>query len=327
MISAPNAATDPSSPRPPLVGGRGLGSLFSKAATIAGDIKLAHSVFALPFALLAAFLAASTPAIAWPRFTLQLGLIVICMVTARTWAMVINRLADARLDAANPRTARRAFASGRAARADGLVACAVAAALFAGACSLFGLVLGNWWPLALSGPVLVWIAGYSWTKRFTWLCHAWLGVALALSPLCAAVAVGGLDAILTHAEARTIWALAAMVVLWVSGFDVIYALQDLDYDRSVGLRSVPARFGWRGAVWLSRLLHAGAAGALVVVWDHSPALGPVYLGGAIAAIALLVFEHLTLIRRGPAGLPMVFFTYNGLVSLVVGGVGIVDVLL
>ncbi|MBT8484975.1 MAG: UbiA family prenyltransferase, partial [Phycisphaerae bacterium] len=161
------------------------------ARVIAADIKIAHSVFALPFAVLAAFMAAAPPATAidWSRFGTQLALIVIAMVLARTVAMLANRLIDRRLDAANPRTAGRALPSGRLSvpLARGvLLGCA---ALFMVTCGLFGVLDGNWWPAGLGGPVLVWIAAYGYFKRFTAACHLYLGSALAISPLAAAIAI------------------------------------------------------------------------------------------------------------------------------------------
>lgn len=289
---------------------------------IAGDIKLAHSVFALPFAVLGAFLARPADA-PWARFGGQLALVVVCMVFARTWAMLVNRLADARFDAANPRTGRRLFASGRMRTRDGWAWALAAAALFTLATAGFWLIDANPWPLALALPVLAWIALYSFTKRFTALCHLFLGGALAASPLAAAIAVepGSL------AELPALWCLAGMVAAWVAGFDVIYALQDIDFDRAAGLRSIPARLGWRGAAWASRALHAAAVGLLVAAWRLDPRLDALFGAGVAAAAALLVAEHALLARRGAAGIPMAFFTLNGIVSCVLGALGCADVLL
>jgi 4-hydroxybenzoate polyprenyltransferase len=300
-------------------------NLLERCAVAARDIKLAHSVFALPFALLAAFLAGpgSPGAFAWPRFTGQLGLILLCMVSARTWAMLANRVADARLDAANPRTAGRAFAAGRLSRRDGAVMLGASSAAFIGSCALFGVFYGNWWPLIASVPVLAWIAFYSLTKRFTALCHVFLGGALGASPLAAAVAVDPG----TLAGSPAIWLLSGMVVLWVAGFDVIYALQDLDHDRDAGLHSIPARLGVRGAVWTSRVLHGASFACLLGVLRVHPGLGVLFGLGVVATGALLIAEHVVLARRGKAGLQMAFFTLNGVISLVLGGTGIADILI
>lgn len=289
----------------------------------AADIKLSHSIFALPFAVLGAFLARPAEATGgWPRFAQQLALVVVCMVLARTWAMMVNRLADAGIDARNPRTARRAIASGRLSFRDGLFIAAGAASLFVAAAACFGWLFGNWWPAMLSAPVLGWLAFYSFAKRFTLLCHVLLGTALACSPLAAAIAVD--PAALSHTPA--LWWLAGMVVLWVGGFDVIYALQDTDFDRSTGLHSIPSRLGPRAAIWLSRAMHAGCAAALFMAARADPRLGPLFLAAVVLAAVLLLLEHAILARRGLAGLPMAFFTINGVVSCIVGTLGVIDTL-
>ena len=292
-----------------------------------GDIKLAHSIFALPFAVLGAFLVAprigdDPYAIDWLHFLPMLVLIVLCMVFARTWAMLVNRIADRRIDADNPRTARRAFASGALGIRDGVLMLLGSAAGFIGVCALFGVLFGNWWPAILAVPVLLWIGFYSLTKRFTWWCHVFLGGALAASPIAAAIAV---DPGLLHHTPAVFW-IAGMVVCWVAGFDVIYALQDLDYDRSVGLNSIPARFGWKRAAWLSRGLHLLAIGCLAAAWLGEEAFGGVFLGAIIVVGVVLVYEHLVLARRGRAGIPMAFFTLNGAVSIVLGLAGCADLL-
>lgn len=297
-------------------------SPLAVARAVAADIKLAHSIFALPFALLAAFLArpeSDTPA----RFGGKLGLVVGCMVFARTWAMLINRLADRGIDAANPRTARRALPAGRLSATQGSVATGFCAAAFVGLASLFGVCFANWWPAIFAVPVLAWIGFYSFTKRFTVLCHVFLGGALAASPICAAIAVD--PASLTHTP--TLWWLAGMVLCWVAGFDVIYALQDLDFDRGAGLSSIPAALGPRGAAWVSRGLHAVAAACLVMAWRSDSRLGPLFATAITATLALLLAEHVVLVRKGLAGLDLAFFTLNGIVSCVLGAAGIADLLL
>lgn len=297
-------------------------SLASRLALVAADIKLAHSVFALPFALLGAFMARPDGA-GWPRFTGQLALVVACMVFARTWAMLINRLADRTIDARNPRTQRRILASGALSPRDGLLFALAAAAAFIACTALFWIFFANPWPLALSVPVLLWIAFYSFTKRFTALCHIFLGGALAASPLAAAIAIDPHFVIAGPA----IWFLAGMVLFWVAGFDVIYALQDLDFDRSAGLSSIPARLGPTGAIWVSRLLHLISFALLVAASQTEPRFGAVFAIGVAAVGGLLVVEHAVLARRGKAGLEMAFFTINGIVSCVLGLAGILDLAL
>lgn len=302
---------------------------LSPLRLIASDIKLAHSVFALPFAVLGAFLARTT---FWPGtdarsgaigFSVQLALVVVCMVFARTWAMLFNRLADRSIDAANPRTSRRALASGRLSVAQGWTAAGGAAALFVLAASAFWFLFRNPWPLLLSVPTLAWIGFYSLTKRFTILCHIFLGGALAASPLAAAIAVNpsSLESV------PSLWAISAMVLLWVAGFDIIYALQDIDFDRSAGLSSIPVRLGAAGALWVSRGLHALALAMLVAAWLADGRLGWLFAAGIALVAGLLVTEHIILIRRGKAGLDMAFFTLNGVVSSVLGLAGCVDAVL
>jgi len=306
-------------------------SPFARVFLALRDIKLAHSVFALPFAVLAAFLTAPRDGkegwILWSRFAGILTLVVACMFFARTWAMLVNRVADARIDAGNPRTARRAFAAGALSRRDGLWLLGACAIAFMACCAGFGLAYANWWPTILGGPVLVWIGFYSFTKRFTWLCHVFLGGALAASPVAAAIATQGLAPFTSGTpDGWAILALAGMVLCWVAGFDVIYALQDLDYDRAVGLHSIPARFGWRGAAWISHGLHAASLACLTVAWRTTPQLGWVFGGAVVLVAGVLVYEHAVLVRRGRAGIPMAFFTLNGLISCTLGLAGVVDTL-
>lgn len=291
---------------------------IEKLRLAAGDIKLAHSVFALPFAVLGAFIA--RPEGSRGAFAGQLGLVVVCMVLARTWAMLFNRLADARYDRANPRTARRVIASGRLSERDGWAVALGCAALFCGAAGLFWALFGNPWPLWLSVPVLAWIAFYSLTKRFTLLCHVFLGGALAASPLAAALAVD--PAAITARPA--LWCLAGMVVAWVAGFDVIYALQDVAFDRATGLYSIPSRLGPGRAILVSRLLHVVALAMLVMAAGADARFGPVFMAAVVLVGGLLVTEHVILAKRGEAGLDMAFFTVNGVVSCVLGVAGVID---
>ncbi|MEN0021496.1 MAG: UbiA family prenyltransferase, partial [Planctomycetota bacterium] len=158
---------------------------------IAADIKISHTVFAMPFALLGAALALSQQAepLSAPKITGQILLIVGCMVTARTWAMLVNRIADRKIDAANPRTAGRAIPSGALPTSTALLGAVLFAICFTGLCALFWLFFHNPWPVVLALPTLAWIAGYTFTKRLTALCHVFLGGALAASPLAAAIAI------------------------------------------------------------------------------------------------------------------------------------------
>ena len=286
---------------------------------IARDIKLTHSVFALPFALLAMCLAAGSEA-RLPT-AIEITLIVICMVLGRTVAMTVNRLADARFDADNPRTAGRAIPSGRVTpRAMRLAAitCAVGFILAAGG---FWLWRDNPWPLLLSPLVLAYLAAYSYTKRFTWACHLYLGAALAISPLAAVIAIAP-----AYLGQPAPWLIAALVVGWVAGFDIIYALQDVAVDQAQQLWSLPSRLGIEPALWISRALHLAASAALLLAWYLSPQLGPFFLAAAIATVALLLLEHTLVWRSHTHHIHLAFFTLNGLISLLLGAAGILDVI-
>ncbi len=305
---------------------------------MAADIKLAHSVFALPFAILATCLALPAK-IEYPTLALQFTLIILCMFFARSWAMLVNRLLDKDFDALNPRTSRRAFAAGRVSLGAGWTAAAICAGCFVFSCGLFGVLLGNYWPLILSIPVLTLIATYSLTKRFTWLCHIVLGISLAIAPLAAALAVNpgvtGLPTITVVGKSITIgiigghsnpslFLISGMVLAWVAGFDIIYALADIDFDREKKLHSIPAALGWSGAVWVSRLLHFAAFILLALAWKFEPRFGWLFGIGVVVVGALLVLEHVVLVRRGKAGLDMAFFTINGIVSCLLGALGSLD---
>ena len=292
--------------------------LVNRAVFLARDIKLSHSVFALPFAVLAAFLAAAHAG----RLPdgVSLGLIVLCMVLARTVAMAMNRWADGRLDALNPRTAGRAIPAGRLSSRFVLFTAVGCAAAFIVATAGFWWLRGNAYPLILSPFVLAWLVAYSFTKRFTSLCHLFLGSALALSPLAAAVAIE--PAYLAGIEP---YVLAAMVMCWVAGFDVIYALQDVVSDHKSGVISLPVRLGVEPALWVSRVLHVLTLVALVLLWRISPVLG----GGFAVAIGivavLLIVEHALVWRSSMHHIHIAFLTVNGVISVLVGALGLVDI--
>jgi len=281
---------------------------------ISRDIKLSHTVFAMPFALLAACMAAG----GWPAWS-QMALIVLCMVFARTFAMLANRYLDRKIDADNPRTAGRALPAGRLSAADARRAMGGSAAAFIAATAGFGVWHENWWPLMLSPAVLLWIGAYGYLKRFTAFCHLYLGTALAISPVAAALAISP-----PSLAGPGLWWLSGFVLLWVTGFDVIYALQDQAFDQQAGLHSIPARWGRTGALWFSRLIHALALTCLAMAAHASPALQTSFAAATAAVGLLLVVEHVAAAR---GRFSMAFFTFNGLISLVLGAVGIVEILI
>lgn len=295
------------------------------------DIKVAHSVFALPFALLGACLAspalASPPPAdapgAWRTFAGQILLVIVCMVFARTWAMLVNRIADRRFDAENPRTTRRAVASGALPVRSAAAIALASGALFVLSCLGFWIFFANPWPALLSVPTLAWIAFYSFTKRFTWAAHLFLGGALAFSPIAAAIAVYPPA---LHSVPAIFW-LAFMVLCWVAGFDILYAQQDVDFDRSVGLRSIPATLGPRAGRLFSRALHALAWAALMGAWLAEPRWQAGFGAAAVLVGALLLAEHLHFARRGIVGLPLSFGLINGVIACALGAAGIADLLL
>ena len=271
-------------------------------------IKFSHTLFALPFALYSAVLAAG----GWPSAA-TLTKIVLAMVGARSAAMAHNRLADRSIDAANPRTASRALPAG--ALSVGFVRTFLAAAIvlfLAAAASLNRLTL-LLSPLAL-GLLLL----YAYTKRFTALSHLVLGLCLALAPVGAWIAVRGSVSALPVL-------LGLAVLFWTAGFDVIYSLQDEEFDRREGLRSIPARLGARGALVVSALFHVAMAVLLLAVWRDSGS-GLLLLVGIGATVAALVYQH-AIVRPGNLSrVDAAFFTANGFVSIVLAVCGIADVL-
>jgi len=296
------------------------GSTVDRVVALARDIKLSHSVFALPFALLATFLAAGHSGNVLTYWTI--GLIVLCMIFARTVAMAMNRWADASYDAANPRTARRAIPAGRLSRGWVLGASVVCSLAFMLCTAGFWWLNQNPWPLLLSPFVLAWLGAYSFMKRFTWLCHVFLGSALAMSPIAASIAVG--PGYLATVEP---WLLAVMVMGWVAGFDIIYALQDVQVDRELGISSMPSNLGTERALWISRFLHVLAVSALVCLVIVSPQLSVGFAIGTGAMVVLLIIEHALVWGSRTHHISMAFFTLNGIISLLLGALGIADILL
>lgn len=297
-----------------------MASSFAAIRVWADMIKFSHSIFALPFALTAAFLAGRNLPDRTGPFPGQLALIVMCMVAARSAAMTFNRIVDAQIDARNPRTANRPLPTGRISLTAAWTLLAVSAVTFAFGCAGFFAFFGNTWPILLSGPVLLYLCGYSFAKRFTRWSHFYLGSALALSPLACWIAI--------HPPSLgwpTLWLMVA-VTGWVGGFDIIYACQDIAVDRREGLHSLPSRWGPRRALLVARFAHGAAAAALILV-GITAGLGPVYAVGVLCAVVLLVVEN-TLVRADDfSRVNLAFFTINGMVSLVFGVCAIGDVLL
>ncbi len=263
-------------------------------------IKIGHSVLALPFAFMGALLAARGLPDARTLF-----FILVAMVGARSAAMAFNRLADARFDAANPRTADRALPAGKISRRATILFIGASAVLFMGAAAQLNRTC-----LALSPVVLLVILGYSYTKRFTMGSHLVLGLSLGLAPVGGWLAVRG-------APGLSVLVLAGAVLFWVAGFDVLYALQDEEFDRRVGLFSLPARVGATWARRLAALCHLVAALGFAVT-GRLAGLGPIYAGALAVSALILLAQHVLLSIREPHRLPPAFFTLNGLVGLALG---------
>jgi len=261
-------------------------------------VKFEHTVFALPFAYVGAFLAVD----GYPG-TANIIWLTLAMIGARTLAMALNRLIDAELDARNPRTASREIPAGTLSRAQVWTLCGAALALYLVAAFQLDPIVRWLWPI----PVVMFVI-YPYLKRITWLCHLWLGACTGLAPLGAWLAVTG-------SAPWEAWALFAAQALWVAGFDLFYSLFDLAHDQAAGLRSWATRFGERGVFTGARVFHLTAVLLLVAV-GVGLASDLFYWLGVAAVAGLLVYEH-TLVRPGDLRrLDAAFFTVNGVISVV-----------
>jgi 4-hydroxybenzoate polyprenyltransferase len=279
----------------------------------ANFVKVAHTVFSLPFA----FVGVAAASRSRPLTVGTVLLVIAAFGTARFAAMGFNRIVDARLDAANPRTAARELPAGRMSVAEAWALVAAASLLF-----VLSAALLNPLCLALSPLALVWITVYSYTKRFTALSHLWLGLGMAIAP------VGGYLAV-TGSWSRPWWLillLALVVTCWGGGFDVLYSLQDETFDRDHGLRSMTVALGARRAIALSRLLHAVAALALAG-FGVAAGFGVWYFAAGAVAVMLLVWEHRLVRPYAYARLDAAFFAMNGIISAVVMAGAVVDAVL
>ena len=272
-------------------------------------VRFSHTVFALPFALLAAALAWRTV----PFRVQDLVGILLCMVFARSAAMAFNRIVDRYIDAGNARTARRHLPAGLlsvgAVTTFTLLCCA-------GFVATTALFLPNRWPLILSVPVLLFLLGYSYAKRWTTFCHYWLSAALMLSPICVWIALAG----------TVTWTpvmLAAVIFFWVGGFDILYSCQDVDFDRQHGLFSIPARFGVPAALRWAFVSHLLCIACLFGLW-HFAELGAIFLIGIIAVTALLLYEHRLVRPDDLSRINVAFFQVNAVISIGLLVIGLLD---
>ena len=274
-------------------------SVLSVVATFGRMVKFSHTVFALPFALAATAIAARGHGIT----AAQVLAILVAMAAARTAAMGWNRIVDRRLDARNPRTADRELPTGKVSLLAAALLTAASAAVFVAAAASLGHLC-----LWLSPVVRVLVLGYSFTKRFTWLCHLFLGLAIGVAPAGAWIAVRG------ELGIPPIWLVAA-VATWIGGFDILYALADRDFDREAGIHSIPARFGVPAALAVSAALHLGTVLALLAA-GQAAGLGAIYYLGVAAVLAIFLYEHSILRPSDLSRLDVAFFNLNGYVSLV-----------
>ena len=284
-------------------------SAIARIRTYGSLVAFSHTVFALPFAASAVVLSLGVPH--EPLSVLRVAAMLACVVSARTSAMAFNRWADRDVDAKNPRTRARHIPAGVVGASEALGLAAVAAIAFLAAAATLGF-----WPAVLAPTVLLVLLGYSYAKRFTWAAHAWLGVALALAPGGAWIAMGARPGV-------GILLLMAAVVTWLLGFDVLYSLQDEAFDRAEGLRSIPARFGKTGAMAISAAAHVVTVTALA---GCGLALhrGIAFAAAVATTALLLVYEHSLVHRRGLAAIDKAFFDVNAWVSVAFFGLVVVD---
>ncbi len=271
---------------------------MDKLFTYLSFVRFSHSVFALPFALTGALLAWRTQPFAWS----QVAWIVVCMVSARSAAMGFNRLVDARHDALNPRTASREIPRGALTPTEARIFVVVASAVF-----IFGAAQLSTLCLALAPLALGIVFWYSLAKRYTAYTQLFLGLAMAVAPVGGWIAAGGRAGVEP-------WLLGLAIGLWVGGFDILYACQDFDFDRTHGLRSIPTRFGIARAIALSRVMHVATIACMVILWQAA-SLPVFYLAGVAVVAVLLAYEQ-SLVSRNDLSQVKRAFDLNGWVGIV-----------
>lgn len=281
-------------------------------------VRFSHTIFALPFAMMAGMIAARVELADNPHVSLLHWIkiftgIIACMATARTAAMGFNRLVDRDIDARNPRTANRHLPKGLLTVSDVQRLVYSASFLFVASTLLF---LPNWLPVVLSLPVLAWLLGYSYAKRFTSLAHVWLGVALGLTPLAAWIAVRGPAVISNPSDMVPALVLALAVTTWVAGFDTIYACQDASFDSTEQLQSLPARWGIQNALYLAGFFHFLAILFLVALPRTTPFVGNFTTWAIYGIAGLLVVEHMLISSRNLSRINQAFFTVNAVIGLI-----------
>lgn len=286
--------------------------MIRKSKVFLEMIKFEHTIFALPFAFMGAILGGIIENGQLPSWA-QIGWIVLAMVGARTAAMGLNRLIDRSIDALNPRTENRAIPAGLLKVGEVIVFIAVSFALLIYASFQLNELCVKLMPIAVFMLVI-----YSYTKRFTWLCHVVLGLTIGLSPLGAWVAVTGqFDA--------AAWVLYGAVALWLAGFDIVYATQDFEFDRSNKVHSIPARFGINGALWIARSLHFATAICFIALFLMTD-LSWAYLAGTLIACIILFYQHWMVRPTDLSRVQIAFFPMNGTLSVVLFAFTLIDLL-
>lgn len=273
-----------------------------RLADYANLVKLPHTVFAMPFALVGATLASYR----YPVQATDVLLILVAFTAARFAAMGFNRIVDRRIDAKNPRTQMREIPAGKLTVGEAAASVTIASAVFFGCAALLNTLC-----LVLAPFALGWILFYSYTKRFTRYAHLVLGFALAIAPVGAYLAVAGE----WSRPAGALLVLAGGVLCWVAGFDILYSLQDIDFDRAEGLHSIPAALGARGALAFSRVLHVLSAAQFIALGALLPELGTAYFVGAGIIALMLVYEQSLVKHDDLSRIDAAFFTLNGAISI------------
>lgn len=292
-----------------------MASVVRNTIAILEMIKFSHTLFALPFAVMGAVLANARPGVVVHGIRPWLG-IIFCMVGARSAAMAFNRVADRKIDAANPRTASRHIPAGRLSVLSVIIFTIASCLLFIGGTALF--LPENPWPMRVSWLVLLWLLGYSLAKRFTSLAHVWLGIALGMAPAASWVAFRGrldIEPVL----------LGLAVAFWVAGFDILYACQDESFDKSAGLHSIPSRFGIARSLRIASALHAIMILLLIGLGLTMP-LGPIYYSGLLVVALLLIYEHRLIRPDDLSKVNIAFFQVNIVISIGLLIITVIDLL-
>jgi 4-hydroxybenzoate polyprenyltransferase len=283
---------------------KGKRSNVKQAKEFFETIKISHTIFSMPFAVFAVFFSLQSVGSKDFFWILQKFILVVCCVfCARSWAMGFNRIVDEAIDKKNLRTNSRALPANRISKKNIWFLSSLFASLFVFFSFQLSFLAGF-----LSVPVLIFLAGYSYTKRFTWLCHFWLGLSLGIAPLAVWVA-------LRETFPEQLIFLSVAILFWVSGFDILYSLQDEEFDKKENLNSIPARFGYKKSVLFSQICHVLSTFSFLA-FGFLSGMGHFYFFGLLLLVVLLAWQHVTILKFGLSKIDLAFFTLNGWFSLV-----------